>query len=291
MTALRAGVRTADLVGSAVQLCRRPPPDLRPWVREYVGYRMAGFPAGTHLGLPSADLTVVLPLDGPLEFVTMADPSQSPGSLGEMASGLTARPVVMRHAGHQEGVQLAVTPAGCRALFGRPAAALGAAVVPLAALLPGSDELMDRLASTAGWSARFAVVDDVLRRAGQRVAPAMTAPLQQAFSMLTGSAGWSVQAVAAEVGWSRRHLSGRFMAEFGVSPGDAGRIARFDRSRRAIRAGTRSLADVAADAGYCDQAHLAREWRRLAGLAPSVWRRDEVFPIVQAEAAAGGHDG
>lgn len=276
--------RTADPSGSAVQVRRRPPPDLRPWVREYVGYRMTGFPAGTHLGLPSPDLTVVLPLDGPLEFLEMADPRQSPGKLAETASGLTDRPVVMRHPGHQEGLQLGLTPAGCRVLLGRPAAALGASVVPLGEVLPGVAELMGRLAETPDWAGRFAVVDDVLRRAVARGRPPIASPLQTAFALLTSSAGWSVQGVAAEIGWSRRHLSGRFAAEFGISPGDAGRIARFDRSRHLIRSGRGSLADVAADAGYCDQAHLAREWRRLAGCAPSVWQRDELFPIVQAAA-------
>ncbi|WP_205850217.1 helix-turn-helix domain-containing protein [Nakamurella flava] len=282
---------TAEPAGSAVQVPRRPPPDLRPWVREYVGYRMTGFPSGTHLGLPSPDLTVVLPLDGPLEFLQMADPGQSPGFLGETASGLTDRPVVMRHPGHQEGVQLALTPAGCRALLGRPTAVLGASVVPLGAVLPGADELMGRLAETPTWAGRFAAVDEVLRRAVRWSYRPMSTPLATAFALLTSSSGWSVQCVAAEIGWSRRHLSGRFAAEFSISPGDAGRIARFDRSRRLIRTGTRTLAEVAADAGYYDQAHLAREWRRLAGRAPSVWQREELFPIVQAAAAVDGHDG
>lgn len=291
MAGHRVDHRTADPPGSAVQVCRRPPPDLRPWVREYVGYRMTGFPAGTHLGLPSPDLTVVLPLDGPLEFLEMADPSQPPGFLGETASGLTDRPVVMRHPGHQEGVQLALTPAGCRALLGRPTSALGASVVPLGEVLPGAVELMGMLAETCSWRQRFELVDDALRRAVRRGRAPMASPLQTAFALLTSSSGWSVQDVAGEIGWSRRHLSGRFAAEFGISPGDAGRIARFDRSRRLIRTGTRTLAEVAADAGYYDQAHLAREWRRLAGRAPSVWQREELFPIVQAAAAGAGHDG
>ena len=274
--------RPAEATGSAVQVCRRPPPDLRPWVRTYVGYRMIGFPAGTHLGLPSPDLTVVLPLDGPLEFLEMADPSQAPGFIAETASGLTDRPVLMRHDGSQEGVQLALTPAGCRALLGRPTAAVGASVVPLGDVLVGAGELMGRLAETPKWPDRFTVIDDVLRRAVGRSCRPMSTPLATAFALLTSSSAWSVQDVAGEIGWSRRHLSGRFTAEFGIAPGDAGRIARFDRSRRLIRSGCGSLAQVAADAGYYDQAHLAREWRRLAGRAPSVWLREELFPIVQA---------
>jgi AraC-like DNA-binding protein len=40
------------------------------------------------------------------------------------------------------------------------------------------------------------------------------------------------------------------------------------------------LARLAADHGFADQAHLAREFRALAGVAPSA------FPFVQDEEAA-----
>jgi AraC-like DNA-binding protein len=40
------------------------------------------------------------------------------------------------------------------------------------------------------------------------------------------------------------------------------------------------LADVAADCGYADQQHLAREWRALAGCSISTWL-DEELPFVQ----------
>ena len=47
-------------------------------------------------------------------------------------------------------------------------------------------------------------------------------------------------------------------------------MTRFDRARRILQqqaAGApATLADVAADCGYYDQAHLAREFRALAGL-------------------------
>ena len=44
------------------------------------------------------------------------------------------------------------------------------------------------------------------------------------------------------------------------------------------------LADLAADCGYYDQAHLAREFRDLAGLPPSTWLAEE-FRNVQAQPA------
>ena len=43
----------------------------------------------------------------------------------------------------------------------------------------------------------------------------------------------------------------------------------------------RSLATIAADCGYADQAHMAREWRALAGASPTQWLADERLPFVQ----------
>nr|WP_245207882.1 helix-turn-helix domain-containing protein [Rhodococcus gordoniae] len=91
-----------------------------------------------------------------------------------------------------------------------------------------------------------------------------------------------VRAVADELGWSRRHLTNRCTAEFGLSPKEVARVARFDRSRKMLRADpTRRLADIAVVCGFYDQAHLARDWRDLAGVPPSRWLEDEVFPFVQ----------
>ena len=66
-------------------------------------------------------------------------------------------------------------------------------------------------------------------------------------------------------------------------------MARFDRSRRILRADPgRRLADVAAECGFYDQAHLARDWRDLAGVPPSRWLEDEVFPFVQDDEGVPG---
>jgi AraC-like DNA-binding protein len=69
---------------------------------------------------------------------------------------------------------------------------------------------------------------------------------------------------------------------------------RFDRARRLLAArawcaGPRgvSLAALAADCGYFDQAHLDREFRALAGCAPTRWLAEE-FRNIQAGAHAVG---
>jgi AraC-like DNA-binding protein len=78
-------------------------------------------------------------------------------------------------------------------------------------------------------------------------------------------AGPPVRAVAERLGLSERQLHRRCLVLFGYGPKTLGRVLRFDRAVALARGGT-AFADVAAAAGYADQAHLSREVRALAGV-------------------------
>ncbi|WP_280386182.1 helix-turn-helix domain-containing protein [Nocardia wallacei] len=268
-----------------------PDPRLRAFVRSYEGYLLRGFDPGTHIGMPGTDLTVIITIDEPLEIPVSPHPAQSAGRWETMASGLTVRPCAIAHRGFQHGIQLAVTPLGARALLGVPVAELGSWVIDLADLL-GADarELRDRVSATSDWARRFEILDEILLR---RLAESAIDPnLGRAWLLLTAGAGQArVAEVSTEIGWSRRHLGNRFLAEFGITPKDAARLARFESSHRLLRSAVTtayargrtevSIAAVAAAAGYYDQAHMAREWRELAGMPPSAWLAAEQFPFVQ----------
>ncbi|MBP2472848.1 AraC-like DNA-binding protein [Crossiella equi] len=72
--------------------------------------------------------------------------------------------------------------------------------------------------------------------------------------------------LAARAGLSERTLRRRLVDAVGYGPKTLERILRF---QRVVQAGPGGLARVAAEAGYADQAHLSREFRRLAGYPPS----------------------
>lgn len=264
-----------------------PDPRLRPFVGDYSGYRLRGFAPGVHIGMPSRALTVIITIDEPIELPVSSHPAQPGGRWDTLASGLTTRPCVIAHNGSQHGIQLALTPLGARALLGVPTAELGSWLVDLADLLgPRAVELRERLSATADWRTRFAILDEILL---DQVREARIDPeLRRAWQLLTGSDRRPrVDRVAEEIGWSRRHLGGRFAAEFGISPKDAARLARFEASHRLLRTVATSprpgttLAEVAVATGYYDQAHMAREWREMAGMPPSRWLAVEEFPFVQ----------
>ena len=268
-----------------------PAEPLRPYVAAYTGYRQRGVPPARHRGLPSPYLTLIFTLDEPLTIMAHPDPRQPPGEYGALLGGLHSVPALITHAGAQSGIQVALRPLGARALLGLPAGELAALDLPAEAVLGGvCAELRDRVRCAAGWPERFAVLDEILlRRASLSWAadPAVAPEVSWAWHELLREGGATrVSELAAGTGWSERHLTSRFRTEIGLAPKAAARVIRFDRARKLLvrkltAGGDYLLADLAADCGYFDQAHLAREFRALAGCPPSQWLAEE-FRNVQA---------
>jgi len=222
----------------------------------------------------------------------MPHPGQQPDDFIALVGGPHTQPAVIQYDGVMYGVQVDLTPAGARSLLGLPAGALGPRVVRLEDLLGSDvDELIERMVAAPDWPARFAVLNGILgRRAGRR-APA-EAPLAHAWHLLVETAGdIRVTQVASEVGWSRRQLGERFTREYGLTVKEACRVLRFHRSRLLIqhRPGI-TIGAAAAASGYYDQAHLAREWRELAGCPPSTWLGSEELPFIQDAGEEEGAD-
>jgi AraC-like DNA-binding protein len=267
---------------------RRPARGLAGLVTGYTGYRYAGARPGVHLGLPAATLTAIVSLDGPVRTLRPPEPRQSAVDLEALVSGLHTQTAHVQETGAGCGIGIDLTPAGARSLLGVPAAELGGWVLPLDELLgPLGRDLLERLHLASTWGQRFDVVDDVLLRSRDRGRCASPA-VERAWSLL--SRGTSrVADVAADVGYSPRHLGALFAREYGVPPKVVARLARFDRSRQLLQvAAPPSLADVAARCGFADQAHLAREWRAFAGRSPTGWRDSEDLLFVQDAPAAAG---
>ena len=81
----------------------------------------------------------------------------------------------------------------------------------------------------------------------------------------------TVASLGDTLGWSARRLHREFTATCGYGPKHLQRILRMQRVvRRARRecASSISLATLAFDAGYADQAHMTREFRSLTGFTP-----------------------
>jgi AraC-like DNA-binding protein len=286
---------------------RRPAPRLAGLVDRYIGYRLAGYPAGIHRGLPSRHMTFIVDIGPGIDLVTPVDPGQSPDRFGCVVGGLHASSARIAHDGNQQGVVVELTPTGSRALLGMPSRALWSTSIELSDLVGGAgDELWERLQPTLTWSERFAVCDEVLGRLvdarggagsvppGSGVRIDVAAELRQSWRLLVASAGtMSVSDLASRVGWSRQHLARRFGDEFGLSPKLAARVVRFERARTMLMATPAhvSIAQVAAACGYFDQAHLTRDFLDLAGCTPTGLLVEEELPHFQDTDDGEPHDG
>jgi AraC-like DNA-binding protein len=164
------------------------------------------------------------------------------------------------------GAQL--RPGTAELLLGVPALDLAGRHTPLDALWGRfADELRERLAAAADPQRRLEIFEAALLARLPRVRaihPAVAHALAQF------AAGDDVAGVVDDVGYSHRRFIALFRGAVGLSPK---RYCRVQRLQRAIaRLPTRSLAEVALDAGYSDQAHLSREFRELAGVSPGEYR-------------------
>ncbi|KNE80440.1 MULTISPECIES: helix-turn-helix domain-containing protein [Streptomyces] len=151
------------------------------------------------------------------------------------------------------------------AVFGVPAHELRDRRLPLAALRPDAEvrRLTERVAGAADPA-------EVLERAAAEALRGAGPADPRRTAVVAGlRAGLPVAEVAERAGLGVRGLHRLSLAAFGYGPKTLARILRMNRALDLARSG-RPLAETAALAGYCDQAHLTREVRALAGLPPAL---------------------
>jgi AraC-like DNA-binding protein len=162
-----------------------------------------------------------------------------------------------------------------RAILGTPASTIAGQVVTLEDLW-GTDaaRLIDQLAGARDMGAAAATLVSAI---SQRLATA-DAPTEGSRFVLEAAKrleNGRVDAVASDLGVSTRHLRRVFREALGVSPKAFARLERFRRALRVSRENAQAgWADVAAGAGYYDQAHLIAEFRAIAGVTPSALVRE-----------------
>jgi AraC family transcriptional regulator len=83
----------------------------------------------------------------------------------------------------------------------------------------------------------------------------------------------SRRAMAERVGVHPSHLSAAFRESFGCTMGHFLRRRRVEIAANLLRTTTQPLAAIAFEAGFTDQSHFARVFRRLVGRTPSEFRR------------------
>lgn len=256
---------TAELFEAAVA------PELRGTVDRIIGYRELSGLATTHRDAASLQVPLVISFADPFRIGLRDDPTEN-DTHSSFASGLFAGPVIIESSGASSCLQIDFTPAGARRFFGLPMSELAGRMIGLEDLLSaGGTRLRERLGNLPDWPSRARIAQEfVVERI--RLAKPASAEIEWTIREIASRRGRSrIDSLASGLGWSRKHLADRFADEIGLGPKAVARIVRMRSAMQVARTGASGWADVAADCGFADQAHLVREFRELAGETPSSW--------------------
>ncbi len=83
---------------------------------------------------------------------------------------------------------------------------------------------------------------------------------------------WTLESLSREAGLSRTSLAERFTEYVGLPPMQYLANWRMQRAATELRAGTDSIAEVAARVGYASDAAFSRAFKKALGVPPSQWR-------------------
>jgi AraC-like DNA-binding protein len=267
-------VRPTVSPASPRQLTRAPGRELQPFVQLLwaVQEAVSGSPPPRqreHV-LPTGQMHLVFRLnDDPLRLFAHAN-DVSGRLVSDVVIGGARASFYIREVSSQCSVGAQLRPGAAEALFGIPAHELTGRHTPLADVWGRQvTGILERLAEEKTLEQRIDRLETILltRLPGARgMHPAVARALER-FGYTA-----DVGRVVRECGYSHRTLISEFRRAVGLTPKEYTRVLRLQRALQDVSHG-RSLADLAVDAGYSDQAHLSREFRAFSGVTPTDYRR------------------
>ena len=165
-------------------------------------------------------------------------------------------------------------PGACRAILGCPAEQLVNGSMLLSDIATGATELHRRLLLSDNLFTRLALLESWVRSALERVTANDRAVIA-ACRLLGANPKIEISDVARHLEWNARMIHRQFIAACGYSPKHFQRIMRIQGALRAAHSPQIvGLGDLAAAAGYADQAHMTRDFRDITGFTPAAYFAD-----------------
>jgi AraC-like DNA-binding protein len=127
--------------------------------------------------------------------------------------------------------------------------------------------LQDRLSTARDSGERVAAIETFLVAKIRDRHAVRDRVARHAASFLQRRPGLTVRRLASDLDISERGLQRQFKAAFGTSPKQFAILARFEMAVAARLSG-QAWPDIAYGCGYADQAHMVREFNRVAGQPP-----------------------
>ena len=191
-------------------------------------------------------------------------------------AGQISRPLLLQPGAHAGMIGIRLQPAGARLLLGLPMHELTDARIDLAQIWTHeSEQLIDAVACKDDIPGRLQVVEQFLLKKIVGVRNKSDAAIMHGVGMLQSTDGHlSVDAVAISCGLSSRQLERRFLNEVGISARLLASIFRFRRVFDLLeQEPSWRWVSAAIGAGYYDQAHMIRDFKRFAGQQPQAFYR------------------
>jgi len=227
----------------------------------------------TERALPNGRFQLIIDLsDGFVRDSAPAAQRYQP-AMAPLVVGMQSRFALLETAALQHIMSVVFWPGGTRGLFDVPADAFYNGVVPLEQVWGcEATGLRDRLRDTRSPAAKFLVLEAALRRR-RRERLQLHAAVRYALGRFQSVPHIrSVLDVSKDTGLSRRRFAQLFREQVGITPKLYCRLHRFQRVLNHIASGAPvDWADVALAGGYCDQAHLANEFRDFSGITPGAY--------------------
>lgn len=257
-----------------------PPPDLAACVagfwetRGVVGY-------GYEKLLPSGNADFMVNLGPPQQLLRSASDPDPDTFRDAWLSGIQDRPLLTAPAHGNElfethFVAASLRPAGVPELFGVDAVESAGQVIDAQSMIgSGVRSLRDSLGDLTTTAARFGLLARFLRQQKARFSrPAPFAAIWAAGQTLSSHGNVRIEDLCGSLGVSRKHLNHLYRLAVGLTPKTYARLTRFRSVIARIDDPASAWADVAANRGYFDQAHLIRDFKRFAGESPTSFLRN-----------------
>ena len=228
--------------------------------------------------LPSGQSQLLINLGPPQYRVEPGPPEKRVPFVDVWYSGLHQGPIDTEAPHGNALLGVAFSAHGTFPWLGEHMENLSDRIIALAdALGDGALALRERLLNTPSLEARFKCVERwLLARLKPRtiVHPAV----RWAVDRLAATGGRiSIEELATQTGFTRKHLGNLFQQQVGLSPKSLARIHRFRGALALLdgSAGQVPWAELAEQCGFYDQSHLINEFRRFTGFSPvELARRD-----------------
>lgn len=188
-------------------------------------------------------------------------------------SGLHERSIFIESLEGTHLVSIRLHPLGATQLLGGDAARAANSIVDLAILI-GADahDLRDRLLAAESAGARFAILEEFVGRATLEDIPEFVREAVDRIEVTHGAL--RIADLHHELDVSRKHLALSFTRYVGITPKSYAQIHRFLWALEQLRQSTEvNWSRLAAEAGYSDQSHLVRDFRRVGAASPTEYLR------------------